>query len=135
MSKEDLAHLFEPFYTTKTSGTGLGMNIVKSIVDAHKGKITVQSQIDKGTSVEIQLPCLQKHNIVLRQDSLAIGEHINKRIKIRHNDLVPLRSPLPDFPDDRTIKVLLIGGGNYFFGIFLAQRDPVFLEIQIMIQG
>jgi signal transduction histidine kinase len=55
MSEEQLAHLFEPFYTTKTNGTGLGMNIVKSIIEAHKGKIAVTSQPGQGTTVEIKL--------------------------------------------------------------------------------
>jgi signal transduction histidine kinase len=42
--------------TTKKGGTGLGTKIVKDVVDAHKGKIWVESEQDKGTSFHVQLP-------------------------------------------------------------------------------
>ena len=54
---EILAKVFEPFVTHgKTHGTGLGMAIAKSIVEAHGGKITVSSTVGTGTRVEIRLP-------------------------------------------------------------------------------
>jgi signal transduction histidine kinase len=49
--------LFEPFVTAgKYGGTGLGMAIVKSVVDAHEGVITVESEPDKGTTMRISIP-------------------------------------------------------------------------------
>ncbi len=63
ISKEELPFLFERFYRTKDrkkkkyiKGTGLGMAIVKEIVDAHKGKITVESQEGKGTKILVSIP-------------------------------------------------------------------------------
>jgi len=54
---EILNKVFEPFVTHgKSNGTGLGMAIVKSIVEAHKGKISLQSTVGQGTTVEICLP-------------------------------------------------------------------------------
>ncbi len=51
------AKIFEPFVTYgKRHGTGLGMSIVKKIVDDHKGVIEIHSEVDKGTSVRIALP-------------------------------------------------------------------------------
>jgi signal transduction histidine kinase len=56
---EILPKLFEPFVTHgKSHGTGLGMAIAKSIVDAHGGKISVTSTPGNGTTVEIRLPAL-----------------------------------------------------------------------------
>ncbi len=52
---EDLPHLFEPFFTTKDSGSGLGLSIVSRIVEAHGGKIHVQSS-PKGTAFIVDLP-------------------------------------------------------------------------------
>jgi len=59
MSPEVLAHIFEPFYSSAASGgTGLGMIIIKSIVDAHHGTVTVVSEVGSGTRVGIALPLL-----------------------------------------------------------------------------
>lgn len=56
MSSEVRERLFDLFYTTKASGTGLGMPIVQKIVDAHNGMIHVSSQVGEGTTVEIYIP-------------------------------------------------------------------------------
>jgi signal transduction histidine kinase len=48
--------VFEPLYTNKAKGTGLGLSICKQIIEAHSGKITLCSQINQGTTVEILLP-------------------------------------------------------------------------------
>jgi two-component system OmpR family sensor kinase len=56
MKSEDLARAFEPFYTTKEKGSGLGLFSVKRIVEAHRGQVALQSELDSGTTVEIVLP-------------------------------------------------------------------------------
>ena len=57
MPKEVLERIFEPFYSSsREAGTGLGMVIVKQIVEAHDGSIVVESEPKKGTSVLITLP-------------------------------------------------------------------------------
>jgi signal transduction histidine kinase len=53
---EDLTRVFDPFYTTRSGGTGLGLAIVARIVQAHRGIITVQSQMGEGTAFAIWLP-------------------------------------------------------------------------------
>ncbi len=56
MSEEEIAKAFEPFHTTKASGTGLGLPIVKKIVEAHNGTLSVHSCKGKGTIITILLP-------------------------------------------------------------------------------
>ena len=56
IKREDLVHLFDPYFTTKQSGTGLGLAIVHRIIEAHKGEVRVESEPGKGTTVTIILP-------------------------------------------------------------------------------
>ena len=53
---EDLPHVFDPYYTTRRSGTGLGLPIAKNIVEGLGGTIAVTSRVDEGTTVRIELP-------------------------------------------------------------------------------
>jgi signal transduction histidine kinase len=56
MDEETKARLFEPFFSTKDRGTGLGMSITLGIVAAHKGRIDVDSLPGRGTDFIISLP-------------------------------------------------------------------------------
>jgi two-component system sensor histidine kinase HydH len=56
IAPEHLAHVFDPFFTTRPDGTGLGLPIVKRIVKAHGGSVEVSSEIDHGTLVSLTLP-------------------------------------------------------------------------------
>jgi PAS domain S-box-containing protein len=54
--QEQLNRIFEPFYTTKKKGSGLGLMIVQRIVRAHGGRIELESQVGRGTTFRIWLP-------------------------------------------------------------------------------
>ena len=56
ITEEDLAHIFDPYFTTKQSGTGLGLTIVHKIIEAHAGEIKVESKPGGGTTVSVTLP-------------------------------------------------------------------------------
>ncbi len=56
MDESTLSQLFEPFYTTKQSGTGLGMALCKRIVESHGGKIFASSVKGNGSTIAIMLP-------------------------------------------------------------------------------
>jgi two-component system NtrC family sensor kinase len=53
---EDVEKIFEPYYTTKVKGTGLGLIISRQIIEEHGGEIEVRSEVGKGTEVRILLP-------------------------------------------------------------------------------
>jgi signal transduction histidine kinase len=67
MSKEILAKVFQPLYTTKAKGTGLGLAVVANMVKAHKGTISAKSEEGKGSRFTIVLP----HNPVRSAESVA----------------------------------------------------------------
>jgi signal transduction histidine kinase len=56
ISSEDITRIFEPFFSTKTIGAGLGLAITKKIIEDHYGKIVVDSTFKKGTTFKITLP-------------------------------------------------------------------------------
>ena len=55
--KEQLRRIFEPFYTTKASGTGLGLYVVKQLVEKNGGKVEARSEVGRGTIFAVVLPC------------------------------------------------------------------------------
>jgi two-component system, NtrC family, sensor histidine kinase HydH len=56
ISSENMKKIFNPFFTTKEKGSGLGLSIVRNIIEAHEGKISIESDEGKGTIVTINLP-------------------------------------------------------------------------------
>jgi signal transduction histidine kinase len=56
IEKQDLARIFDFYYSTKTGGTGLGLAIVQQIIEEHQGVVNVKSKIDEGTVFSIVLP-------------------------------------------------------------------------------
>ena len=56
IAPENLSRIFEPLFSTKSFGTGLGLPTVKKIVNQHDGIISVDSEVGRGTCVTVRLP-------------------------------------------------------------------------------
>lgn len=56
ITEKDMANIFEPFYSTKPSGIGLGLPICQQVMELHSGTINVHSNIGEGTTVTLRLP-------------------------------------------------------------------------------
>ena len=69
ISAENLSHVFEPYFTTKSSGTGLGLLIVRRIVREHGGELLIQSNEGKGLTLTIRLPYVDKRVRMLEAGS------------------------------------------------------------------
>ena len=67
---EDLNKIFEPYFTTKRHGTGLGLTNVVRIIEAHNGNITIESEYGKGSEFIIKLPLKQENQKFLNTDLL-----------------------------------------------------------------
>jgi signal transduction histidine kinase len=75
ISEENLSKIFEPYFTTKESGTGLGLTVLFKIVKEHQGEVIVSSREGKGTVFTIALPKPQiKRRMIAYEGSVEVGE-------------------------------------------------------------
>ena len=68
MKEETLNKIFEPYFTTKRHGTGLGLTNVVRIIEAHNGNVTIESEYGKGSEFIIKLPLQQENQKFLNTD-------------------------------------------------------------------
>jgi two-component system sensor histidine kinase PilS (NtrC family) len=66
MTKEEEEKIFDPFYSGFTNGRGLGLSVVRRIVDTYKGNIKVDSEPDKGTEITITLPVGEREKLRIK---------------------------------------------------------------------
>ncbi|MBX7218893.1 MAG: PAS domain S-box protein [Blastocatellia bacterium] len=59
IAPENLAKIFDPYFTTKTTGNGLGLAVVYSIVKKHGGYVTVSSEVNRGTQFDLYIPAVE----------------------------------------------------------------------------
>ena len=60
MEREVIQNIFNPFFTTKDTGTGLGLMVTQGIIQDHEGWIEVESEVGKGSVFKVYLPSLQE---------------------------------------------------------------------------
>ncbi len=72
--KDIISKIFDPFFTTKQKGSGLGLSTVFSIVKRHEGCITVQSELEKGTSFFVYLPAADKGKVAPKEEERQIAK-------------------------------------------------------------
>lgn len=56
IAPEDMPHIFDPYFTTRRAGTGLGLPITKNIIEGLGGTLAVSSRVGEGTDIRIDLP-------------------------------------------------------------------------------
>jgi signal transduction histidine kinase len=60
ISPEAMEKIWDPFFTTKDKGTGLGLGIVRNIIEAHQGQVRIENRPEGGARVSIRLPFKQE---------------------------------------------------------------------------
>jgi two-component system, sporulation sensor kinase E len=72
---EDISRVFEPYFTTKSVGSGLGLLIVRRIVRAHGGEVIIESQQNRGLTLTIRLPRADRRVRFLEQGAAGEGRN------------------------------------------------------------
>ncbi len=79
IAEENIGKIFDPFFTTKASGTGLGLATSYSILQKHNGYITIESEVDIGTTVTIYLPAISESVIATSEESISDKTTVNRK--------------------------------------------------------
>ncbi|MEG0640637.1 MAG: ATP-binding protein, partial [Clostridia bacterium] len=148
MSLEQQQHIFEPFYraqspmTSQVEGTGLGLPIVKSIVDYMGGTISVQSALGEGTSFEVELPlCLVQEGSpapsALKDPVLSADlSHVHVLLCEDHpmNQLVATR-----ILEKADVRVTLAENGQVAYELFSQSApctfDAILMDVQMPVMN
>ncbi|MBD3344813.1 MAG: PAS domain S-box protein [Chitinivibrionales bacterium] len=88
ITPEDLGRIFDPFYTTKDTGTGLGLSTAYSIVKAHGGALLVDSKKGKGSRFSVYLPASPDGVIDTEPQSSATGNTRSARVLLMDDDQI-----------------------------------------------
>ncbi|AGH45780.1 sensor histidine kinase [Paraglaciecola psychrophila] len=87
IKNENLSRIFEPFYTTKSNGTGLGLAVVRSVAQSHQGKVQVTNLVEGGACFTLSLPTYDVSQSP--QQTIALTKQANALTK---QGVVPTRS-------------------------------------------
>jgi two-component system, cell cycle sensor histidine kinase and response regulator CckA len=137
MTAEVRTRIFDPFFSTKFAGRGLGMAAVQGIVRAHNGAITVESSLGTGTRIEILFPCTNEpapefHRVV-KAGSAAIPETVTGNVLIVEDEEA-LRLAVSRMLRMKGLSVIEAVDGRAAIDLFRSSRpevDAVLLDMAL----
>jgi len=134
MDRETLKRIYEPFFTTKGSqkGTGLGMPVVKGIIEAHQGYVDVRSSHGKGTVCHIYLPRVQDE--VKNSDSKKPEKFLTQKRDtiLLIEDEIDLLECLKELLEMEGYNTLTANNGRIGLELYRANKDEISLVFSDM---
>ncbi len=127
MDEATLNRVFDPFYSTKGTGHGLGLSAVLGIVRGHNGSLRVESQPSKGTSFQFLFPSDESEQ--LGDDSDMSTSHPYHNTILIIDDEKQVREAIGDILDLKEIPSLAAASGQEGLALFEAHQDKVGLII------
>lgn len=122
ISDEVKAKLFEPGFSTKPHGTGLGLYVVKRLVDLYKGRLEIFSSPEKGTTFVLYFPSVKMPGLERGVDAKEVTERVFKVLIM--DDEAEIREVLKEFLSEQGIQVETAEEGDSAFEIILsAERE------------
>lgn len=135
ISNDDLQNIFDPYFTTKEGGTGLGLTTTYSIVKKHGGHINVSSNIGQGTTFTIYLPACDKE-LVIKEETSGIAHKEDIKVLLMEDE-ERLLSVVSSILQDCGYKVVGAKDGNEALSLFKSAMnskepfDAVVLDLTI----
>jgi PAS domain S-box-containing protein len=132
ISEENIKKIFDPYFTTKDFGTGLGLSTSISIISKHNGKLKVTSKIDVGTTFFIYLPINDKDRTAKEEQNFTTYGKV-----LLMDDEESIRAIGELFFQKLNYKIVLASEGQEAFNIYKVQLDKndpfdyVFLDLNI----
>ncbi|MFN4132670.1 MAG: ATP-binding protein, partial [Caldimicrobium sp.] len=117
--REYLDKIFEPGFSTKPHGSGLGLFVVKRIVENYKGEILVRSEEQKGTTFIIKLPLATPKKRVVEEEKRVKERPIEKKKILILEDEAEIRELLKEYLSEQGFEVALFEEGDSAYEGFL----------------
>ncbi len=129
--KESLSKIFEPYFTTKTGGTGLGLATVLSIINRHEGHVSVESKVGIGTTFTLFVPALRGTISPVPQEVKPVHRGHGRILIMDDEELV--RNVAGDILIDLGYDVAYAKDGNEAVEVYLeAEKEQNLFDVVIM---
>jgi signal transduction histidine kinase len=128
MSEDVRQHLFEAFYTTKRTGTGLGLSMVKGIVDQSHGLIDVQSDPGNGTAFAIFLPQSKAKTEEIKPQTMANVPRGTETILVVDDEAI-VRNLVARILKSLGYTILSAGSGSEAISVWEQKQGPIHLVL------
>lgn len=137
MDKETIERIFDPFFSTKGNGRGLGLSATLGIIGSHKGSLTVQSQPGQGTTFRILFPAANPNEPLPNPPALETPPKPpppHQPTVLVIDDELPVREAVSDILEVEGISVLSAANGLEGLTLFQAKQneiDLILLDMQM----
>jgi CheY-like chemotaxis protein len=134
MDEETKARIFDPFFSTKQTGHGLGLAAVSGIIRGHKGGIRVYSEEGQGTTFKLLFPVSQAAPVEVGGDTAVSPDELPTGLILVIDDEAPVREAVTDILEMDNIQVLTAANGAEGVAIYeerMADIDLVILDLSM----
>ncbi|HFQ94345.1 MAG TPA: response regulator, partial [Anaerolineae bacterium] len=130
MDAETKARIFDPFFSTKQTGHGLGLAAVSGIMRGHKGGIRVYSEVGQGTTFKLLFPVSQAAPADVEGDTAVSPDEHPAGLILVIDDEAPVREAVTDILEMENIQVLTAANGAE--GVAMYQKHMADIDLVIL---